>query len=253
MYNNLFKQLDEEIQPELNKLNIAENNVNNINIFSSREENNSNNNKTEILSSMNLYEILTTEIYPTLKSLLYIDEYREKKNNYYIRNYVITPYLHLVKLISPMKTRSELYQLIIELINNLSSTETSMRAKARDGMKFFISNLDPIFTLKFFESMKSSLHSGYQRHIFAYSVNYLLQFITNYKICEVSLDLIMPILFDELFGDINEEKEIGNLVNKYKEAKENKGLNSMEMIGKNISIKFLVKDLITPMKNYLMK
>lgn len=79
MYNNLFKQLDEEIQPELNKLNIAENNVNNINIFSSREENNSNNNKTEILSSMNLYEILTTEIYPTLKSLLYIDEYREKK------------------------------------------------------------------------------------------------------------------------------------------------------------------------------
>ena len=77
-------------------------------------------------------------------------------------------------------------------------------------MKFFISNLDQIFILKFFETMKSSMKNGYQRHIFAYTVNYLLQFVTNYKICEISLNLIMPILFDELFGDINEEKEIGN-------------------------------------------
>ena len=89
--------------------------------------------------------------------------------------------------------------------------------------------------------MKSSMKNGYQRHIFAYTVNYLLQFVTNYKICEISLNLIMPILFDELFGDINEEKEIGNLVNKYKESKENKGLNSMELIGRNISIKISEK------------
>ena len=47
------------------------------------------------------------------------------------------------------------------------------------------------------------------------------------------------------------EEEV--LLGEYKEAKENKGLNSMEIIGKNISIKFLVNDLITPMKNYLMK
>ena len=131
--------------------------------------------------------------------------------------------------------------------------DAGLRSKSRDGMKFFITNLDQIFLLKFFESMKISLQSGYQRHVFAYTVNYLLQFMTNYKICEISLDLIMPILFDELFGDIQEEKEIGNLVNKYKESKENKGLNSMELIGKNISIKFLINNLITPMKNYLMK
>ena len=30
-------------------------------------------------------------------------------------------------------------------------------------------------------------------------------------------------------------------------------MNSLELIGKNISIRFLVNDLITPMKNYLMK
>ena len=245
MYNNLFKQLNEEIIPELNKLKTEEEQEN-INI------NDNNDNKLDYLSSMNLYDILTSEIYPTLKSLIYIDEFRENKNNYYIRNYVIIPYIHLIKLLPPIKTKSELNQLIIELINNLSSTDAGIRSKSRDGMKFFISNLDQIFILKFFESMKSSLQSGYQRHIFAFSVNYLLQFITNYKITEISLDLIMPILFDELFGDINDEKEIGKLVNKYKESKENKGLNSMEMIGKNISIKFLVNDLITPMKNYLM-
>ena len=246
MYNNLFKQLNDEIIPELNKLKSQEgNNINsNINI---------DDNKNDYLTSMNLYDILTSEIYPTLKSLLYIDEFRENKNNYYIRNYIIIPYILLIKLLPPYNTKSELNQLIIELINNLSSTEAGFRSKSRDGMKFFISNLDQIFILKFFESMKSSLKSGYQRHIFAYTVNYLLQFITNYKICEISLNLIMPILFDELFGDIKDEKEIGNLVNKYKESKENKGLNSMELIGKNISIKFLVNDLITPMKNYLMK
>ena len=246
MYNNFFKQLNDEIVPELDKLKTDENTI-----MHNTEE--INNEKIDNLFSMNLYEILISEIYPTLKSLLYIDEYRENKNNYYIRNYIIIPYIHLIKLIPPMKTRSELNQLIIELINNLSSMDAGLRSKSRDGMKFFITNLDQIFLLKFFESMKSSFKSGYQRHIFAYTVNYLLQFMSNYKICEISLELIMPILFDELFGDIKEEKEIGNLVNKYKESKENKGLNSMELIGKNISIRFLVNELITPMKNYLMK
>ena len=98
---------------------------------------------------MHLYEILTSEIYPTLKSLLYIDEYRENKNNYYIRNYIIIPYIHLIKLLPPMKTKSELNQLIIELINNLSSMDAGLRTKSRDGMKFFITNLDQIFILKF--------------------------------------------------------------------------------------------------------
>ena len=116
--------------------------------------------------------------------------------------------------------------------------DAGLRTKSRDGMKFFLLNLDQIFLLKFFESMKSSFKSGYQRHIFAYTVNYLLQFMTNYKICEISLELIMPILFDELFGDIKEEKEIGSLVNKYKESKENKGLNSLELIGKILALDF---------------
>ena len=245
MYNNLFKQLDEAINPELNKLKKEENNEKNITI--------NYNNKIENLSSLDLYEILTLEIYPTLKSLLYIDEYRENKNNYYIRNYIIIPYIHLIKLLPPLKVKSEMNQLIVELINNLSSTDAAQRTKSRDGMKFFIENLDQIFIIKFFESMKSTFNSGYQRHVFAYTVNYLLQFISNYQICEISLELIMPILFDELFGDIKEEKEIGQLVNKYKESKENKGLNSMELIGKNISIYFLINYLITPMKNYLMK
>ena len=249
MYNNFFQELNDELTPELNKLkDNKENNNNDIEIVY-----NSNNNKIDYLYSMNLYDILITEIYPTLKSLLYIDEYKESSNKYYIRNYIIIPYIHLIKLLPPIKTKSELNQLIIELINNLSNTDANIRSKSRDGMKFFLSNLDQIFILKFFETMKSSMKNGYQRHIFAYTVNYLLQFVTNYKICEISLNLIMPILFDELFGDINEEKEIGNLVNKYKESKENKGLNSMELIGRNISIKILINDLVAPMKNYLMK
>ena len=247
MYNNLFKQLNEEILPEIKKFEEdGDKNIENAHNEIKPQ------NKNEFLQSLNLYEILTKDIYPVLKALIYIDEKRESKSNYYIRNYIIVPYLHLIKLLPPIKVKSELNQLIVELINNLSSTDAGIRSKSRDGMKFFILNLDQIFIIKFFESMKSSLNSGYQRHIFAYTVNFLLQFITNYKICEISLNLIMPILFDELFGDIAAEKEIGNLVNKYKEAKENKGLNSIELIGKNISIKYLITDLVTPMKNYLM-
>ena len=243
MYNNFFKKLNEEIFPELKKYEENQD----ISIDDNENVNN------ELVDRSSLYEILIEKIYPTLKSLVYIDDKRERKNNYYIRNYIIVPYLHLIKLLPPLKVKSELNQLIIELINNLCNLDAGVRAKSRDGMKYFITNLDQIFIIKFFESMKTSLHRGYQRHTFAYTVNYLLQFITNYKICEISLNLIMPILFDELFGDISDEKEIGHLVNKYKEAKENKGLNSMELIGKNISIKYLITDLVTPMKNYLMK
>jgi hypothetical protein len=195
MYNNLFNKLNEEILPEISKFQEQEEKEN-IDTNKDDDNNDKNNNKKVILSSLGLYQILTEEIYPTLKSLVYIDEKREQKNNYYIRNYIIVPYLHLVKLLPPIKVKSELNQLIIELINNLSSQDTGVRGKSRDGMKYFISNLNEVFVIKFFEAMKTSLNSGYQRHIFAYTVNFLLQFITNYKICEISLNLIMPILFD---------------------------------------------------------
>ena len=202
-------------------------------------------------SNNNLYKIIKNQIYPQLKSLLYDEEKRKNKNSYYIRNYIIIPYLNILKILNPNNIRTEIIQLTIELVNNLKNLDTGIRIKAREGIKNMINTLDENITIILFENMKSKLNSGYQRHVLGYTINYLLSFINNYKITEISLFLIMPILFDEIFGDISKEKEINNLVNKYKEAKNDKSLNSFELISQKISITSLILGIIIPLKNYL--
>ena len=202
-------------------------------------------------SNNNLYKIIKNQIYPQLKYLLYDEEKRKNKNSYYIRNYIIIPYLNILKILNPNNIRTEIIQLTIELVNNLKNIDTGIRIKSREGIKNVINTLGENITIIFFDNMKIKLNSGYERHVLGYTINYLLSFINNYKINEISLFLIMPILFDEIFGDISKEKEINNLVNKYKEAKNDKSLNSFELISQKISITSLILGIIIPLKNYL--
>ena len=220
-----------------------------INIFEDLDKNL--NDTISEFSNNNIYIIIKNQIYPQLKNLLYDNEKRLNKSSYYIRNYIIIPYLNILKILKPKKIITEIIQLTIELVNSLQNLDTDIRSKAREGIKNMINILGESIIIILFENMRTTLHSGYQRHVLSYTINYLLSFINNYQITEISLHLIMPIIFDEIFGDISEEKEVDNLVNKYKEAKKEKGYNSFELISQKINITSLILGVITPFKNYL--
>ena len=198
-----------------------------------------------------LYATIVNQIFPTLRSLLYDEAKRESKKHYYIRNYILSPFLSVVKIINPLYTRNDIITLSIELINNLNNLDAGARENARQGIEEYLKSLGEVFSLVLFENMRVSLHSGYQRHVLAYTINFVLTFISSSDIIEKSISTLMPVLFDELFGEISEEKEVDALVNKYKEAKKITAFNSFELISSKISLKCLVEDIVTPLKNYL--
>ena len=177
-----------------------------------------------------LYATIVNQIFPTLRSLLYDEAKRESKKHYYIRNYILSPFLSVVKIINPLYTRNDIITLSIELINNLNNLDAGARENARQGIEEYLKSLGEVFSLVLFENMRVSLHSGYQRHVLAYTINFVLTFISSSDIIEKSISTLMPVLFDELFGEISEEKEVDALVNKYKEAKKITAFNSYELI-----------------------
>ena len=199
-----------------------------------------------------LYKTMTIQIYNTLKNILYDESKRENKHSYHIRNYIITPFLQISKIHPSQQTiQSQVVQLTIELVNCLSNIDAIVREQARNGIKNVLECYGEFFSLIFFENLKSQLHSGYQRHVLGYTVSYILSLITEPFLFEYSLPIIMPVLFDELFGDISEEKEVTHLVSKYHEAKHSKAIGSFELLGNKIKLSTLVLDVVFPLQKYL--
>ena len=69
---------------------------------------------------------------------------------------------------------------------------------------------------------------------------------------DFSIGIVVPILLDELFGEVSEEKEIDLLVKKYKEGKEVKAYNTFSIIASRIDFKTGILNLIFPIRFFLL-
>lgn len=204
----------------------------------------------DLPSQSQLYSILSTNIFPSLTLLLY-DESKRNNKSYHIRNYIISPLLSLIKILDPLRIRSSLVQLIIELTNQIANIDPNARASAREGISELMSSIGEFTSLLFAENLVHSLHSGYQRHVLSYTLNFIITKVSSKEIIEKLVPIVMPAMFDELFGDVSEEKEVDYLVNKYKEAKGVSAYMSFEYMCSRIEIANVVTDIIVPMKKYL--
>lgn len=88
------------------------------------------------------------------------------------------------------------------------------------------------------------------------------EFISKYKkfskkdielVFDFSICLVVPILLDELFGEVSEEKEIEQLVKKYKEGKEIKAYSTFSIIASRMDFKSGILNLIFPIRNFVIE
>jgi hypothetical protein len=207
-----------------------------------------------------ILQLLRGKIFHLLKGMLIDNNVKEKKRFYYIRNYVIKPFFQVVKLMEPYQLKYEIIQLSYELISNLKNRDFACREHAREGIRILLDTLGPYISLILLEELKCQLHSGYQRYIMGYTCNYILNLINSYPnaddirlILNTSIPNVMPILLDELFGDVAEEKEIEQLVKKYKEAKTTKAYHSFNIVSSRIDFKSGVVHMIYPIREFLLK
>ena len=251
--NQIEMEIENENKEENDKMSIDDNNNNNN--FESDFFNSNYNFFTKKISSnknnlFSIYLLIKNKIYPTLKSLLFNSEKKSKKK-YFIRNHIITPFLQTIKIINPENLQSSILELLLELLVNLKNFDNEIRLKSYEGIKLFLNNINEIYLILFYENLSISFKSGFQRHVLGYSINILVNLTKNNKIIEISLKNIVPVLIDEIFGDLNEEKNVENLMNKYSEIKNSKALITFEKISEKISIVVLMNSIIIPIKNYL--
>lgn len=228
-----------------------------------------------------------------LKTMLTNNKLKEKGRSYYLRNYVIRPFFQVLMMMQPKTLKFELIQLNYEIVNNLKNRDYEVREKAREALKIIIDTLGIFVCNVFFYELKAQLHSGYQRYIMTYTNNYMIGLIERYYNCNTQDDglvenkdesikimnnltdiemtdsnnkesdvglvfdyniaMILPILLEEVFGDVAEEKEVEQLVRKTREARETKAYNSFAVISSKVEFKNGIINMIYPLRAYLMK
>jgi len=70
---------------------------------------------------------------------------------------------------------------------------------------------------------------------------------------DFSIGIVVPILLEELFGEVAEEKEIEQLIKKYKEGKEVKAYSSFTLIATRMDFKTGILNLIFPIRNFVLE
>jgi hypothetical protein len=208
---------------------------------------------------LDMLSLLKGKIYHLLRGMLIDTRVKEKKRFYYIRNYVIKPFFQVVKVMEPFQLKHEIIQLSYELITNLKNREFACREHAREGIRILLDTMGPYISLILFEELKCQLHSGYQRYVMGYTCNYMLTLMNDYHntddirlIINMSVHNVLPILLDELFGEVAEEKEIEQLIKKYREAKTTKAYHSFNIVASRIDFKTGIVHMIYPMKEFLL-
>jgi hypothetical protein len=254
---DLFKKVFEKLSIEYNKSRFDKFDRNS----SDNQENENSNNynySPESKIELDILYLLKSDIYKTIKFILVDLKKKEKGRSYYLRNYAISPFLTLLKLLDPYQIKYELIQLNYELINNLKNRDLPVRERTREGLKIVFESMGVFISSMIFDELKTQLHSGYQRYIMGYTCNNLISIISRHEIendvrlvFDFSSSLIMPMLLDELFGEVAEEKEIEQLVRKYKEAKQTKAFNSLFLLCSKIDLKNAIANVIYPLWSYL--
>ena len=93
-------------------------------------------------------------------------------------------------------------------------------------------------------TMKNTLNQGFENHVLNYTLNQMLNQIKEVGVLDYCLDEILDLLLDEAFGKLCAEKELDNIPKKIKEMKNNKSLDSIQILAQFIDINTTLPKLI---------
>lgn len=143
--------------------------------------------------------------------------------------------------------------IFLKLCNLLKSHARSIRETARETLIKIMQTLGPSYLWYLIREMKAMLKLGYQLHVLSYTIHSILtnmQNVLQVGNLDNSLDMLIQICNEELFGQISEEKEVDKIVRKLKEAGAVKSYAIYQILGKYISDSFL-KKLVYPLSEIL--
>ncbi|KAK9447676.1 uncharacterized protein V1518DRAFT_420109 [Limtongia smithiae] len=181
-------------------------------------------------------KFLTDEIVPKLRGVLRLTEEQTLAD----RVSVTSPLVKCLAGTSDETLISNLSNVVTELSYHLKNRLQDIRDSVRKAVSRVALLVGPAYLGLILKQMQSVLQRGSQRHILAFCMHSLLVEMSNSPASkhgdfDTSLEIIMDICMNDIFGASGSEKDAEGYISKTREVKEKKSYDSMELVSKNIS------------------
>ncbi|CAL4096176.1 unnamed protein product, partial [Meganyctiphanes norvegica] len=218
----------------------------------------------KLTKAQKVYRTLVKSIIPQLQKTLSDSTETEKKHKKNFKRVFaedadikrIPLAFALVKLLKKLPKRildTNINGVLMKMVTFLKSQANSIREEARQMLVRIMLELGGDYLPWLVRDMHVLLTRGFQAHVLIFTLHAVL---IKMKWCLKSdhvdpcLDVIISICKEDLLGHTSEEKKVGQIVAKVKEAKGDKSYSILAVVAEFISVG-CVKELIVPLKDVL--
>ena len=156
--------------------------------------------------------------------------------------------LAMIKLLQAMPGKclhQNLPSILMKVCQFLKSRSKEIRVTARQTLMKILEALGVSFISYILRELNSALTRGYQKHVLGYTLHALLEHMTlNPGDLDNSLDLILSVCTEEIFGEVAEEKEVEGILSKVFEARTNKSYFTFGILAKHAQDNALPKIIL---------
>lgn len=161
---------------------------------------------------------------------------KEKK----VRIHVAIAIVKLIRVLPLNVFKSEFVRVINNISVILQSRDNEVRESARKALLEILIETGPFFIHFVLNELKYHLSKGYMLHVRNYTIHYLLKNLTARGIIELGsidycLDIMIPMVIEEIYGGLSEEKQVKEIKNKSIEFKGKFGYDCFYLIGQKIN------------------
>ncbi|KAK9322348.1 hypothetical protein V1517DRAFT_323525 [Lipomyces orientalis] len=212
---------------------------------------------TELESKFKTYNaskvdaFLAKEVVPKLRNILKISD----ANTVADRAMVTVPLIKFLCGTSEETLVDKLSNVILELSQHLKNRLQDVRDTVRKVFAKVAAIVGPRRLSLIVQQMQSVLKRGSQKHVLSFTVHSLLVAListpgSKHGDLDPSLEVIMDICMDDIFGVTGAEKDADDYNSKAREVKENKSYDSIEILSSNVSVGRF-NDLLSPVRRVL--
>ncbi|KAK6201164.1 armadillo-type protein [Scheffersomyces amazonensis] len=197
-------------------------------------------------SQLDIDDFILKEIFPSIIKILVI----RNDETIVARSPLAEALASLIVCVSENLIESELPGILTSTCQVMRSRSEELRDAVRKTLGNILNLLGPKYLRFILKELKTALSRGSQIHVLSYTVHYLLVSISNslsHGDLDDSVDLIVEVIMEDIFGAAGQEKDAEGYTSKMKEVKFKKSFDSGEIISSNIHIT-LFGELINPIK-----
>ncbi|OJJ45411.1 hypothetical protein ASPZODRAFT_17627 [Penicilliopsis zonata CBS 506.65] len=159
----------------------------------------------------------------------------------------------LLKLLPEDEMGIRLQPVLLDVCSVLKSRVQETRDTARKTLSDIAIILGPGYFSYILKELRNTLARGYQLHVLSFTVHSILVATTDdFKQGDLDYCLadLTAVVMDDIFGATGQEKDAEEYVSKMKEVKSSKSYDSMELLAKNATVRYL-SHLIRPLQALL--